>query len=143
MPRSRAALSISSASRAADRAASSIAGRSWRAGPESRVIVSPGDCVARSRQVSLLRCRLARLHDLQRYPLSLRAVHENPDRVLPGHGKCQVPQVDRDREDDVTGIGWTVCDHFARTGAHFRAVGGRDYKTESVLAVSLERGEPN
>jgi hypothetical protein len=101
------------------------------------------DGVASSRQVALLRYGFARLHNLQRDPLSLGAVHENPNRVFADDGKGQIPQIDCYREDDVAGIGWTVRDHFPGAAADFRAVGRRHHKGKIVLPVSLERSEPN
>ena len=101
------------------------------------------DGVASSRQVALLRYGFARLHNLQWDPLSLGAVHKNPDRVFTDDGKGQVPQIDCYREDDVAGIGWTVRHHLPGATADFRAIRRRHDEGKIVLPVSLERSEPN
>src|SRR6478609_7776295 len=121
-----------SAARAAVRAASSIAGMSWRTGPRFRPVA--GSAVGRAPS------GIRPGHE-ERQPLPLRPVDEDPERVVARAVERQVPEVDRERQHGVPAVGMAAGGQVARRAGHLAAVRIQQYESDLVLVVGLGRGD--
>src|SRR5215831_11092655 len=127
----RAAAMTRSARRADSRAASSIAGISWRARPTR--------AGGRRRVVGWWSSGI-RTGDEERQPLALRAVDEDPERVVARALEGQVPEVDREGQDRVAPVDVTTRHELPGRARDLAAVGVEEDEPDLVLAVDLGRG---
>ena len=86
-----------------------------------------------------VRAGIRRREEQQRQPLALRAVDEDPERVVARRREGQVPEVDREGQDGVAAVALAAGHEAAGRAGDLAAVGIEQDEPDLVLAVGLGR----
>ena len=138
-PRARASAISRSACRAAASPASSIVGRSCRETFRFDPRRLPSVICRLCADPFTTRSEIRRSQEEERQSLALGAVHQDPERIIARSRECQVPQVDRERQDGITAVALAARREASGRPGDLATIGIEQDESDLVFAVRLRR----